>query len=204
MRSMRILVITPVLLLLAACASKFEADVSRFHRLEQPSGQTIRIEPLDERKTGSLEFQTYASMIAPELDRLGYNVVGPNEDAQLIAKVDYEVADGNTVVRSYPDHYPGYYGYYRPWYSPWYGYGPYGYGGSDVRSYIVYPRRLALQIVRADLEPTDPNYMLYEGHANSQGTNDRLPEVMPLLIQALFSNFPGDSGATDEVSIPLE
>lgn len=99
MRVMRILILTPVLLLMAACASKFQADVSRFHRLEQPSGQTIRIEPLDERKMGSLEFQTYASMIAPELDRLGYDVVGPNEDSQLIAKVDYEVADGNTVVR---------------------------------------------------------------------------------------------------------
>jgi len=203
---MRILVLMPVLLLMAACASKFQADVSRFHRLEKPSGQTIRIEPLDERKMGSLEFQTYASMIAPELDRLGFNVVGPNEDSQLIAKIDYEVADGNTVVRSYPDYFPGYYGFYRPWYSPWYDYGPYGYGyrGTDVRSYIVYPRRLDLQIVRGDLKPMDPNYMLYEGHATSQGTNNRLPEVMPLLIQALFSDFPGDSGSTDEVSIPLK
>src|SRR5690606_9357150 len=116
------------------------------------------------------------SMIAPELARLGYMVVSPTEASQLIAKIDYEVADGNTVVRSYPNHYPRFYGYYNPWYSPWYGYGPYAYG-TDIRSYIVYPRRLDLQIVRADMMPTDPSYMLYEGHAQSQGTSDRLPEV---------------------------
>jgi len=203
MRTVRFLVVAPILLLLAACASNFQADVSRFHRLEKPTGQTIRIAPLDERKEGSLEFQTYASMIAPELDRLGYMVVGPNDPSQLIAKIDYEVDDGNTVVRSYPNHFPRFYGYYNPWYSPWYGYGPYDYG-TDIRSYIVYPRQLDLQIVRADVKPTDPSYMLYEGHARSQGTSDRLPEVMPLLIKALFTDFPGDSGATETVSIPLK
>jgi hypothetical protein len=200
---MRLLILAPVLLLLlAGCASTFRADVTRFHKLERPSGQTIKIMPQDDRKLGSLEFQTYASMIAPELEKLGYKVVAPSADSDLIARVDYAVSDGNTVVRSYPSMYPTwYYDYYYPWASPWYGFHA---RDRDIRSYIVYPRRLDLQIVRADLKPTDPNWMVYEGHVVSQGRSDNLPDVMPLLIQALFTNFPGESGATNEVDIKLD
>lgn len=197
----RILILTPVLFLLAACASTFQADVTRFHRLEKPSGQTIKIEPQDPRKKGSLEFQTYAAMIAPELQKLGYKVVATDQPSNLIARVDYKVSDGNTVVRSFPDHLNYGYGYYQPWFGPWYDFGVYR--NSDVTSYIVYPRRLSLQIVRADLKPDDPGWMLYEGHVVSQGRNDNLPDVMPLLIQALFTDFPGQSGSTNEVNIKL-
>ena len=200
MRPMRLLILAPVLLLLAGCASTFEAQVTRFHKLERPSGQTIKIVPQDDRKLGSLEFQTYASMIAPELEKLGYKVVGPTASSDLDARIDYAVADGNTVVRSFPTLEPTWnYGYYYPW-GPWYGFHSHD---RDVRSYIVYPRRLDLQIVRADLKPTDPNWMVYEGHAVSRGLSDRLADVMPLLIQALFTNFPGESGATNEVDIKL-
>jgi len=196
----RFVLVAPLFLLLAACASNFQAEVSRFHRLQQPQGQTIKIVPQDEKKVGSLEFATYASMIAPELTKLGYRVVGPNDKAQLIARVDYAVSDGNTVIRSYPD----YAGFYDPFYWPgyrWRGFGP-AYM-QDIHSYIVYPRRLDLQIVRGDVKPSDPDWMVYEGHAMSQGTNNRLQEVMPLLIQALFTNFPGQSGQTNKVTIKL-
>ena len=200
MRSMRLLILAPVLLFLAGCASTFEAQVTRFHKLERPAGQTIKIVPQDDRKVGSLEFQTYASMIAPELEKLGYKVVAPTAASDLVARIDYGVADGNTVVRSDPTHIGWGYGYYRPWYGPWYDFGVYD---RRIDSYIVFPRHLDLQIVRGDLKPTDPNWMVYEGHVTSRGRSDKLPDVMPLLIQALFTNFPGESGATNEVDIKL-
>lgn len=200
-------IILPVLLLMAACAGRFEADVSRFHRLQQPGGETIKIEPVVEDKEGSLEFRAYSDMVAQELRRLGYQVVGSEAESDLIARVDYGVGGGNTIVRS-SGGYTGF-GYYHryPWYYPWAPYGyysPFNTYDRDVRSYVVYPRWLVLQIVRADLDQDDPKWMVFEGRAESRGENKRLNEVMPLLVQALFTEFPGRSGETTEVEIKLD
>lgn len=206
MRRWRHFILFPILLLVTACAGRFEADVSRFHRLAQPGGETIKITALDETKAGSLEFRAYSDMVAQELRRLGYRVVGPEAESELTACVDYGVGSGNTIVRSYGG-YSGF-GYYRhPWYYPWgpYGYYPpyYGYD-REVRSYVEYPRWLVLQIVRADLSREDPEWMLFDGRVESRGKNERLNEVMPLLVQALFAEFPGPSGETTEVTIKLD
>lgn len=205
MSRLRLLVLLPLVMMAAACTSSFKADVSSFHRLQRPEGETIKIVAIQEEKKGSLELASYAEQIAPYLQRLGYRVVGREDESQLEARIDYGVSDGNTMIRSYPSY--GYWGYYHYGYYPGYWYYPWGpfYGRDvDIRSTIVYSRWLHMQIVRADLTPDNPDWMVYEGHVQSTGSNERLHEVMPFLIEALFSDFPGESGLSRTVKIPLE
>ena len=57
---------------LGACASPgFEAEVTRFHTLPAPAGETLLIEPLDNLEAG-IEFGAYANLIGERLGALGY------------------------------------------------------------------------------------------------------------------------------------
>ncbi len=199
----RISVVTSMLLmlLLAACSSSIKSDVARFHALPQPTGETIVIVPAREELRGSLEFATYAGKIGQRLAAYGYKPAG-GQQADLIVVLDYGVDDGKVEVKSYPSRRFGYgspyywghyypYGYYHPYHSYW--------DEPEVRSYVVYTRKLSMTIRPAG----DDSINLFEGRVESRGRDNRLPEVMPYLIQALFDDFPGHSGATERVIIKL-
>lgn len=193
-RIVHVMLVLAVTLFVAGCASKFKSDVARFHQLPRPSGETFVVVPKDDARKGSLEFAQYAGQIASYLISYGYQQTRSPSDAELIVKVDYSVDDGKTVVRSYPGTY-GFYRYhaYPYYYYPW----PYypDYYGSEVRSYVVYNRRLTMDI------ETPSGEVLFEGRVESQGRDNRLPEVMPYLIEAMFADFPGQSGVTQHVVI---
>lgn len=96
---------------------------------------------------------------------------------------------------------PYYYGWDDPfWYSsPYSGYGRsrlgYGYGG--VREYTVYKGYLEMDIVRrADNAP------LFEGHAQARSQTDEEDILVPNLIQAMFTGFPGKNGETVKITVP--
>ncbi|HEX6218016.1 MAG TPA: DUF4136 domain-containing protein [Sphingomicrobium sp.] len=103
------------------------------------------------------------------------------------------------------------YGYYSRYRDPFYwGYGdPWYYGGSSrrvdgynqwgepVRAYKVYESELDMNIVRrAD------NLSLFEGKAQARSATDELGVIVPNLIEAMFTGFPGRSGETVKITIP--
>lgn len=95
---------------------------------------------------------------------------------------------------------PFYYGWDDPfWYaSPYagYGLGPYGYGGG-ISGYTVYKSYLDMDIVsRAGNAP------LFEGHAKARSQTDELDKLVPNLIQAMFTGFPGRNGETVKITVP--
>jgi hypothetical protein len=92
---------------------------------------------------------------------------------------------------------PFYYGWDDPfWYmSPYAGYGP-GFGG-PVRNYTVYKSYLNLDIVRkAD------NAALFQGQAQARSQTDETGVLVPNLIEAMFTGFPGRSGETVKITVP--
>jgi len=192
-RVLKYLAIVVTALVVTGCASKFKSDVARFHQLPRPSGELFVVVPKDEAKQGSLEFAQYANMVASRLAAYGYKRTADSDDAELIVKVDYSVDEGKTQIKSYPSTYGAYpYPYYYPhYYWPYYS----GFDRDEIRSYVVYSRRLTMDIVR----PTGE--MLFEGRVESMGRDNRLPEVMPYLVDAMFADFPGESGATQRVII---
>jgi hypothetical protein len=185
---------------LAGCASKFRSDVSSWHRLPPPSGETFVVVPKDQQKKGSLEFAQYAGLVANQLQQVGYRPAARGAQPDLLVRLDYGMGDAREKVRTTggTGFYGGYYGHYSPYWGPW---GPYGYQDyPDVRSYTVYSRMLALEIAST----ANPEQNLYETRVISDGRSNRLEEVIPLMIDALFKEFPGPSGITREVTIDLD
>lgn len=90
---------------------------------------------------------------------------------------------------------PFYYGWGDPFfYGPYGGYGaPYG----RIESYTVYKSHLQMDIVQRGT-----NAPLFEGHAQAKSQSDELDALVPSLITAMFTGFPGRSGETVKITIP--
>ena len=118
----------------------------------------------------------------------------------------YDPFWGVTYGRPYYSRY-GYYSRYRDpffygWGDPFYsGYAGridgYNQWGEPVRAYKVYESELDLDIVRrAD------NYSLFEGKAQARSATGETGVILPNLIEAMFTGFPGRSGETVKITIP--
>ncbi len=194
-------------LLLAGCATPFRAQVSRFQVLPPPSGETFVIEPADQRNAGSLEFRSYARVLQQALERQGYRLASDRASAQLVVRMDYGVGPARERVDTRPGAWGGWGGWYgRPWgwgagWGGWGGWGwgdPWwGWGAPDVYSYTVYPSFVEVTVARAA-----DGVSLFEGRARSTTRNSDLAFLVPRLIEALFTGFPGNSGETVNVRIP--
>lgn len=190
-------------LLLGACATPFRGEVTTFHEWEHPHGDPIRIVPVDPARRGSLEFRHYRDLMAEHLELVGYSVVGTDRPARYVAEMDYAIDEGRTEIRSWPRHavwyHFGYGRYHHPfYYGVWYPYYP----PPEVYSYTVYTRTLSL-VIRAAPDG-GPGRVVYEGKVQSVGRSDRLAEIMPYMIHAMFINFPGESGLTKMVTVETD
>lgn len=204
---------------LAACATPFNAQVSRFaSQLPAPQGQSFAVVADDPALAGGLEFATYARLVEERMAALGYTQTTP-ENATLLVKFDYGVDKGRERVVSTPRR--------DPFYNSWYSYRPYvyrtpagprvaylpsrswGYGWNDsffgggytndVSSYTVYTSGIELKIDRAA-----DGQRLFEGQAEAASTSNRLQYLVPNLVEAIFTDFPGNSGETVRISVKPE
>lgn len=210
MKYLKYLSVLPLVFLLslvAGCASSVSSDVARFHQLPSPRGETFVIVPMDRGKLGSLEFEQYAGLVSAKLTNVGYKAAPQGQKPELLVRLDYGVSAGQVRIRSYPGMgYYGWYGYGRGWYPYYYDpFYPYGWGFEpEIRSEVYYNRVLRMDIERPAAEAGKPGTRLFEGRVESEGTDNRLPEVMPYLIKAMFTNFPGSSGITQHIDIKKE
>ncbi len=98
-------------------------------------------------------------------------------------------------------------GFGRPYYSRWGYYGarsPFYYGwnapfygsGGGIDSYTVYNSYLDVDI-RRKLD----NAALFEGRAKARSRTDNLGTLVPNLVEAMFTGFPGRSGETVRITV---
>jgi len=187
-------------LLTSGCTPVLRSKVVAFYEDVLPAGETIRVEAMGEADGQSLEFRRYAKLVADELRKVGYEPVGPGEDAQLIAEVDYKVDMGPVDVRYERNrpyvHYYFHYGRYR---DPVY-FGVTQRWDPELSTAQTYNRTLSMNIVRND----ETRERIFESRVESPGYDRQLPEVMPYLITAMFTNFPGENGVTKVVTIEMD
>lgn len=188
---------------LSACATPFKADVSRFAvPLPAPQGQTFAVVAEDPKLAGGLEFATYANAVAAELSELGYARAASPETADMLVRFDYRVDGGRERVRTDfngAGFGPGW-GRWGGWgggFGAWgFGFNDPFFGGPDVRSYTVYTSGVDVKIDRrAD------GQRLFEGKAEAVSRSNRLPRLVPNLVDAIFTDFPGNSGETLRITI---
>jgi hypothetical protein len=208
------------LLALGGCATPFNARVSRFQQLPQAQGQSFVVKAIDPRNDGGIEFGQYAQLVSAKLAAQGYQAAADPARADLVVKIGYGVDKGREKVVTTPG-FGGGFGYGRGFggYGPGFGrYGGYGgrfgyYGRSrfafgfddpflfdnDVSSFTIYTSELNLRIDRADNGKS-----VFEGTAKAQSRNDDLPYLVPRLVEAMFTGFPGNSGETVKITIAPE
>lgn len=204
---------------LAGCATGLPAKVTRFQAMPAPQGQSFYVVPgAGEAQGGGLEFSRYAALVAQHLQAQGYSQAASPQQATMIVQLGYGVDKGTQRIvedpfyrsRMYDPFYnprfgvwwgrPYYsrFGYYSRFHSPFY-YGwddPFWYGGG-LRSYREYRSELEL-----DIRNRATNQSLFEGTAQARSTTDELGRLVPNLIEAMFTNFPGRNGETIRITVP--
>ncbi len=212
------------LLALGGCAQTFSAKVNRFQAMPAPQGETFAIKADDPKLAGSLEFSQYASLVSQKMTALGYQPAANAANASLIVSVDYGVDEGKERTRLSPSFgYSGYgyggyggFGYGRyaafdPYFSPYRGYyGRHGYnfafgyndpflfgsGYNEVEQYTVFTSGLKMNIARQG-----GGQRLFEGKAEAMSLNNNLTYLVPNLVEAMFTGFPGNSGETVKITV---
>jgi hypothetical protein len=200
------------LLMLSACDQSFHADVSRFQAMPAPAGQSFTIQTSNPRLQGGLEFSQYASLVAQRLTAVGYHAAEVPQSATLVVNLDYGVDNGQQKIVSTPGYsgfgygwgpgwgpgWGGRHGYRSSFYWGWddpFWYRPWGY--PEVDSYTVFTSHLDMTINR-----TADGQRLFEGKAKARSTTDDLTKLVPNLVDAMFTNFPGRSGEEVHITVP--
>jgi len=191
-------------LALSGCATGLNTRVSRFQQLSAPAGQSFVVQAKDPQLNGSLEFQHYADIVAAHMVQQGYTRASDPANADLVVGMDYGVDNGREKVVSDPIG-PAY-GPWGPWGGGYWGRRGWGWGWNDpflfgpgyadVHSYTVYTSGLDLSIDR-----TADGREVFEGHAQAHSSTDSLPKLVPDLIEAMFTGFPGNSGETVKITV---
>lgn len=197
------------LLALGACATGFPTQVSRFQAMPAPQGQSFVIQAARPEDRGGLEFSRYADLVRRHLIAQGYQEASSRQSATFAVTLDYGVDNGREKIRTYPSSRFGYGGFYDPFYPRWgfghrsafyYGWNdPFWFGGPgyDIDSYTIYTSYLDMDIRR-----TADGQSLFEGTAKARSRTDELQTLVPNLVEAMFTGFPGNSGETVRITVP--
>lgn len=194
-----------MLFALSACANSYNADVVRFYDQPLKPNATVKIRPASGFENGP-EFRLYADMVIKKLSGLGFQPAKDSEP-ELIVEISYGVREQSYRHRFYSSligFYPGFYQFgYTPIYYPRY-YSSFWFG-SRMYDPFFYPydpyfvpkneRVLNMSILKPD------GTVMYEGRVTSVGYTGQLSKGMPYLVEALFKNFPGESGVVTNITI---
>jgi hypothetical protein len=188
--------------LLGGCAAEqLRANVVRFHSgFAVQSGQSISVRPVDAALANSLEFSTYAAVLTDRLAQLGYKPAasGPTD---LVAELAFGQITRDTSIeggRSPVTVGVGVGG----------GSGNFGLGGSlnfPIGSKSNQNRGMRDTQVSVRIKRSGEDKPVWEGRATSESLNvetNNLPKLMPAMIDAVLSNFPGESGKTSRYAPP--
>lgn len=200
---------------LSACAQQLNTTVSRYQAMPAPQGQTFVVVPGEGMAAnGGLEFQRYAGIVTQQLQARGYTPATDPKSANMVVQLDYGVDQGQVRYVEDPFYRSrlGFGGFYDPFYSPFYyprfgrfgrGFGynwgwddPFWYGGG-ADSYVEYHSQVDLHIRAAGT-----NQPLFDGRAQARSQTNRLDVVVPSLVDAMFTGFPGQNGEVVKITIP--
>lgn len=187
---------------LSACAAGLNTEVTRYQAMPSPQGQSFTVVPGEGMaKMGGLEFQRYAGIVAQQLAARGFQAAPDPKAATMIVQLGYTVDHGHQVID--PDPFAGPFG--GGFFGPRFGfYSPFYYGWDDpfagdgfVDSHTEYGGEVDMHIRAAGT-----GQALFDGRALARAGTNRLDRVLPPLIEALFTGFPGQNGENVRITIP--
>ena len=198
------------------------------------AGQSFAVVADDPSLRGGIEFSQYAGLVAQRMTALGYIPAsaqdaslivrfdyGVDKGREVVRRQSGYYRDpfyspwygfggyGGGYGRGY-GRFGGYGGFYG--HSGFGGYGGYGYGGglwgygwndpwfdNGYENYTVYTSGISLKI-----DNHADGHRLFEGKAEAASTSNRLSYLVPNLVEAMFTGFPGHNGETVRISVAPE
>jgi hypothetical protein len=200
-----VIAVLSLALLLAGCTATMRADVTQFTSgAPLPTGRSFAV-AAEGDQNGNLEFQHYAALVGGALQDHGFRAAPPGSPADLIVVLHYGSAGHHTEVWSDPAWgWGGGWGWGGwGWGGPYGPYAPYGAYGGPTESQTYYSEMLEVQIFDGAAWRNNTRTMLYQGRAVGDATVNEISAAVPALVQALFTHFPGNSGQTERITVPV-
>jgi len=211
MKTLRIIALLSTVLV-SGCAIQ-EANIPRVHTNNtvfyvdgySPKG-SISVVSGEANVNNSLEFAAYKNKFERKLSLAGYMIGSNPNKTDYIALVAYGIDYGETSIISTPIF--GQTGGGSTYSSGTvYGSGSsasysgssytmptYGIVGSSSHARTEYNRAIALDIVEAKSFKEGKPIKVYEGRTKSKGSCSVIVEVFDEMLEAMFSDFPGENG----------
>lgn len=188
-------------LALGGCASMVGTELTVFHDWPAAAGDRSFRMVRSEGQADSLAHANFERIVRDELVAAGFR---ETSDPRFEVGFDYSSRE----FLAYPAG--GY--YYPPFFTPYFGF---GFGGPHAfmsfsaplswwaydRGERRYERRLSLTI--RDLRAQPPQ-RVYEVTAVNTGLSPDMTSALPYMVRALLVDFPGQSGSTRWVDVPVQ
>lgn len=200
-------------LLLGACGTYVQTQVTAFHSLPPGvAGKRFVMVPYKDQQD-SLEWRSYSDLVASKLESKGFVRAEQLNGADLAVFMVYAIDGGRTSVSAVPMYgqtgggttttTTGYVGS-TPVYGSTYTPPTYGITGYAPVESTVYGRAVKITILDVPASYSQKKGVpVYEATATSAGSNGTLNVVMPAIVDGIFKDWPGPSGATRTVTTPL-
>jgi len=199
---------------LSACGTMVNTQITAFHTL-QPSmaGKRFVMIPYKDQED-SLEWRSYSDLVARKLTEKGLVRVERASGADLAVFMAYAIDGGRRSVSAVPMYgqtgggttttTTGYVGS-TPVYGSTYTPPTYGITGYAPVESTVYGRALKITILDIPASQAQNKAVpVYEATATSAGSSGTLNVVMPAIVDGVFKDWPGPSGATRTVTTPMD
>lgn len=185
---------------LAACTTPFgggpaPVDVTRFHLNQPVARSTIAVQPVDAADRNTLEFSHYRAAVERQLARLGWRVVPDTSQSEQIVLIDVEQGSREALARRSPVSI-GVGGSTGGW----------GSGvGVGISTSLGGGRsgQLVSTLLEVSIRRRSDQTVFWEGRAETEarvGSAEADPRAaVEKLAEALFRDFPGESGRTIRV-----
>lgn len=196
---------------LTACGTtSLQGSVTRFHTLDG-TPKTFAIFPLEDQQN-SLEFRSYAKTLSNELAAKGWKEELADK-ADVAIFLEYAIG-GKTETYSYPILKQVPFGSATTTGTI----SPSGQiqatttqattvavAGTGTYTDTVFVREVKLKMFSIPVWQTSKKMEpMFEATINSTGSTGQLAIVMPTLISGLLQDFPGKSGSTTTISLPIQ
>ena len=195
-------------LLLSGCAATVRSEVSAINKLPPDLKDKRFFIARHKDQEGSLEFEHYAGLVDYELQAKGLRPA-PAADADLLVFFRYAFEQRTELVPTPVWGTTAYLGggstvvvNGRMVFVPTYATPVYGVTGTVAIPATINRRNFNLDVVDKSSTQEKPN-KLYEAAVFSEGYSGTLLQVVPTMIKALFTQWPGPPTRTETVDLPL-
>lgn len=202
----KVMLLLLIVAVFTGCANKIRTTTTTFYAPEHQQRGAIIVVSSDHQTNNSLAFKHYQAKFNEKLKAQGYTIAPSIEASDYIALVSYGIDNGKSSVVSTPivgqigggtEYRSGtlYVDGKKTTYSGFnYTMPIYGVVGSSTRMVTTYTRAIAMDIVKTESFKLDNPVKMYEVRAKSVGNCSVMLEVFNEMLEAMFTNFPNESG----------